>query len=279
MRAHLVQSEIVWEDKPANRAWVAGALERAQREGIVREGDLVVLPELFDTGFSFRLDVTSDDDETTLKWIQQEARRLGITLQGSRTVRGGDGKGRNRVSVAGPDGQVICEYDKVHPFSIGSESQYFTGGEAVKTYEWNDGADKAVVCPVICYDLRFPELFRRGMKMGAEVFAVVANWPGVRSMHRLTLSRARAIENQACVLSVNRCGRDPHLVYDGGTAAFDAKGEIIPSAPGWGGGGLVRGSTAGELNDQAGILSVEIDIAALRAWRGTFPALRDAKWA
>lgn len=263
MLAHLVQLDIVWEDKAANFARVRDLLGATA----VRAGDLVVLPEMFDTGFSFNLSQTNDADGRTLQFLVELAQQFGATIHGSRTVKGPDGRGRNRASVVGPAGEVLCEYDKVHPFTYGRESEFFSGGDQVRTYTWMRGTatsvigvfeDRTTVCPAICYDLRFPELFRRGLQMGAEVFALGANWPSPRAQHRRTLSIARAIENQAYMLCVNRAGRDPHLVYAGASLAIGPKGDVL--------------AEAGE--DEC-VLSVEVDLAALRAWRAEFPAWRD----
>lgn len=258
-RAHLVQSDTVWEDRAANFKQVDALLAGVA----VRPGDLVLLPEMFDTGFSFNLSRTADTDGATLEYLCGLARRLGCVVQGARTVIGPDGRGRNAAPVIGPDGAVLVEYHKVHPFSFGKESEHFSGGERVVCYDLPaagvDGTGVRV-CPAICYDLRFPEVFRLGLMQGAEVFAVSANWPSVRQMHRHTLARARAIENQAVVLCLNRAGRDPTLVYEGGTAAYDAKGELL-----------------GELGSGAAVLSVEMDQTAIRGWRATFPAWRDGR--
>jgi omega-amidase len=257
MIAHLVQTDIAWEDRRENHRRV----ERMLRESsAIRPGDLVALPEMFDTGFSFDLAKTADTDSMTLDWIRATAKAHQITLHGARTVLGPDGRGRNRATIAGPDGQILCEYDKVHPFNFGREGEFFTGGSEITTYTWANAHGSTTVCPVICYDLRFPELFRTGMTLGAEVFVVIANWPAPRKLHRSVLAQARAIENQACVLSVNRTGSDPNASYVGGTVAFSSQGDAL-----------------GELDDGPGILTVNIDLAALRAWREKFPALRDAK--
>lgn len=260
LRAHLVQSDIVWEGRRANFDLIERML--AEAAGSIHAGDLVVLPELFDTGFSFNLPVTADRDGATLGFIRSLARKLRVTVQGSRTVIGPDGRGRNRCSVADPSGVLVCEYDKIHPFSFGRETEFFSGGEGVRVFAIEAGspADATVVCPAICYDLRFPELFRHGMRLGAEVFALGANWPAPRKLHRRALGVARAIENQAYMLCVNRAGRDPHLDYAGGSYAVDPKGEVI-----------------GELGEAPGVLSVPLDLPGLRNWRRDFPACRDAR--
>jgi omega-amidase len=256
MRAHLVQSDIAWEDKQENYRRVAAMLDDARPA----PGDLVVLPEMFDTGFSFRLEITADRDSATLHFLQSLAKKHQITLQGARSVIGPDGKGRNRASVIGYDGTTLGEYDKIHPFSFGRETEFFSGGDQVLVYPWRSGGHETTVCPAICYDLRFPELFRRGMKAGAEVLALGANWPAPRALHRTSLAQARAIENQAYMLCVNRAGADPHLTYAGASVAFGPKGEVL-----------------GQLGEEPEVLSVEIDLAALRDWRSKFPATRDVK--
>lgn len=232
-------------------------LERAG----VAPGDLVVLPEMFDTGFSFNLDRTEDREGRTLGFLGELAERLGATVHGSRTVVGPDGKGRNCATVMGPEGRLLLEYQKVHPFSYGKESEHFTGGDRVETYVWkgSDGA-RTVVGPSVCYDLRFPELYRLQALMGAEVLALGANWPAPRKVHRRALAVARAIENQAYVICVNRAGRDPFLTYEGGSVVVDPKGAVVAEA-----------------GEEETVLSVDLDLAGLRAWRAEFPALRDVR--
>lgn len=256
MRFHLLQCDTIWEDKEAN---FKHARDLAKAAGIA-PGGVIVLPEMFDTGFSFHVARTADSDGQTLAFLREFAKETGCVVHGARTVMTPGGRGLNRATVVAPDGQLLCEYDKVHPFSIGRESEFFDGGTVVRAYSVGQGADAMTVCPVICYDLRFPELFRRGVELGAEVFVVTANWPSVRQMHRHVLSRARAIENQAVVLCLNRTGRDPTLVYDGHSIAFDAKGEPL-----------------GELGGEPGVLTVDVDLGAIRKWRADFPALRDAR--
>ncbi len=266
MRAHLFQLDLVWEDKVANYRLVREAAAGAS----ISPGDLLVLPEMFDTGFSFQLERTVDHDGCTLEFLLALARDLRATVHGSRTLLGEDGRGRNMATIVGPDGRLLCEYAKIHPFSYGRESERFTGGDDLCVYPWSAGAEgkeaatsareRLTVCPAVCYDLRFPELFRRGLKMGAQVFALGANWPSARAVHWRALLIARAIENQAVVLGVNRCGNDPHLAYGGGSLAVGPKGEVL-----------------GEMGSEPGVLSVEVDAAAIRTWREEFPAWRDMR--
>lgn len=271
MKVHLVQMDIAWENKRANAATVEAMLGDAN----VAAGDLVVLPELFDTGFSFRVERTNDTQGETAAFLADLAQRLGVTVHGARTVMDEDGvHGLNRAHVVGPDGGMLATYDKIHPFTFGSESQYFLGGTAVTTYTWrsqtpatptteperseNEPETGLTVCPAVCYDLRFPELFREGLDLGAEAFALGANWPAARQGHWRALAIARAIENQAFVFAVNRVGRDPALEYTGGSLVVGPRGDA-----------LAEGGREPE------VVTAEVDPGEVRTWRGVFPALRD----
>ena len=256
MQAHLVQLNISWENPYANFARVDDLLAEAP----VNPGDLILLPELFDTGFSLNTAVTNDADGKTEAYLTNLARRLAVTVQGGRTVLPeGQTHALNIMSVIDPAGLTLCTYAKIHPFSFGREPDAFTGGDKVVTFVWNEKT--SIRCaPAVCYDLRFPELFRFAVKQGAELIALGANWPSARQVHWRTLLIARAIENQAFVLGVNRTGSDPHLHYAGGSIVVGPRGEILAEA-----------------SDEECVLSCEIDPALVHAWRKEFPALRDAR--
>ncbi|HZW08350.1 MAG TPA: nitrilase-related carbon-nitrogen hydrolase [Phycisphaerales bacterium] len=257
MRAHLVQLDIAWERPEENFRRVEALLGGAD----IREGDLVLLPEMFATGFSLHTDVTADKHGETLTFLARLAEDLGCYVQGGRTVRDCHcAKAQNRMSVLDPAGSLACEYAKVHPFSFGREPEQFEGGGRVETWAWRSGGQTALVCPAVCYDLRFPELFRIGASRGAEVFALGACWPEARQHHWRALAIARAIENQAFMLAANRTGADPHLRYAGGSIAVDPLGGVI-----------------GELGDEEAVLTVSLEMGELRAWRERFPALRDLR--
>lgn len=260
MRVHLVQFDIVWQDKRANFDRVARMLSGAT----VESGDLVVLPEMFDTGFSFAVSATADDNDETLNFVRGLAGRYRVTIQAGRTVRATDpSRARNEAPIVTQAG-VVVTYAKIHPFSHGfpgnREIDMFDSGTEVVTYDWRAGGGVLAVCPAICYDLRFPELFRRGLDMGAQVFALGANWPVTRQEHWRMLLLARAIENQAFVFGVNRTGRDPSLEYVGGTIAIGPCGEVL-----------------GELADEDAVLSVEIDPRDVSRWREKFRAWKDRR--
>ena len=252
----IVQCASVWEDKAATFAHVDALIDSA----MPAPESLIVLPELFDTGFSFNVSATHDQAGQTLHYLKALASRTRCTVHGSRTLLGSDGRGRNCATIVSADGRVVCEYAKIHPFSIGKESQFFSGGERIVNYALATSSGTTTIGPSICYDLRFSELYRAQVSAGAEVLVVPANWPAVRQMHRLALARARAIENQCICVSVNRAGSDPSFAYGGASSIFDAKGEIIL-----------------ELDERPQVASMSIDLDALRTWRAAFPVLADRK--
>jgi predicted amidohydrolase len=227
-------------------------VERLLDESGVPPGCLVLLPELGDTGFSFNLDRIVDD--RTVAWASRLARKHRVFVQAGHAVRGPGGRGRNCATILDPSGEVLGRYEKVHPFSYGRESEQYEGGDHLLVARAGD----TLVAPMICYDLRFPELWRHAALAGAEVFTVGASWPQARQAHWRSLLVARAIENQAYVVGANRVGRDPHLAYAGGS--------IILSP---------RGSVLAEADDRPCLLQAALDMAALRAWRSEFPALAD----
>src|ERR1051325_4781369 len=180
-RAHLVQVDIAWEDPKENYERVRQLLDRAD----LRAGDLVLLPEMFDTGFSFNIQQTNDKGGGTLAFLVELADEFQVVVQGGRTVASCHKcAASNVMSVVAPqDGRarVACEYAKIHPFSIGREHEAFEAGAEIVMYAWEGAGVR--VCPAICYDLRFPELFRLGLLRGAECFALGACWPSVRQHH------------------------------------------------------------------------------------------------
>jgi omega-amidase len=251
MHIAAVQLDIVWEDKPANHARIESMLDAVD----LPPDTLVILPELADTGFSFNLKRIVDD--RTLDWAVNLARTRHIWVQAGYASLGPDQRGRNCMTIIAPDGSTCGTYQKIHPFSYGArETEFFTGGNHLFLHRCPD----ALVSPIICYDLRFPELFRLAAIAGAEVFTLGASWPDARQTHWRALLIARAIENQAYVLGVNRTGTDPHLSYAGGSIIVSPKGDILAEA-----------------GTEETVLHAELDIPALRDWRADFPALRDIK--
>jgi len=252
MNVLLCQSNIVWEDREAN-------FERV-RELITAEdvpaGSLVVLPEMFSTGFSMHVDKIAEEDPSQVEaFLEELVKKYDSAFIGGLVTRiEGEDKGRNELLVLGPRGEKLARYQKIRTFRYTKEYEHYERGKEVFIFEW--GGFK--ICPLICYDLRFPELFRRGAAMGAQVFVVIASWPAARVDHWLTLLRARAIENQAYVIGVNRCGEDPNWDYPGASVVIDPHGKVIADA-----------------GKDEGIISAELSVDVVEDWRKEFPALVD----
>jgi len=261
MRIHLFQYDIAWEDRAANFETVRRLASGVQAE----RGDLFLLPEMFDSGFSLNVERTADEEGESAAFLQDLARARNVYVQATLTARIDSGDARNRAMIFDPPGQEIAWYDKIHPFSYGRETERFSGGDRVATWRWSPeeetGAERGLlVATATCYDLRFPELFRAGLRLGAEAYTLGANWPRDRASHWRALLLARAIENQAYVAGVNRIGSDPHLSYAGGSLLVDPRGEILVEA-----------------GEEECVLSAKIVPEAVRSWRRTFPAWRDLR--
>ncbi len=244
---------IDWESKAANFARVERMLDAAE----IQPGSLILLPEMFATGFSMNVSTTAEPaDGPTRAFLVRLALRHQIYLVGGVTRPLAGGMGSNQLDVIAPDGSCICTYAKIHPFSFGEESKHFIGGDAVHRFQWHE----STVSPFICYDLRFPEIFRQAALGGAEIFLLIANWPAARQPHWIALARARAIENQAFIACVNRIGADPQNQYAGGSMILSPHGDLLADA-----------------GDKEQLINAEIDLTDLRAYRKAFPVLKDAK--
>lgn len=237
----------MWEDEAASIGRASALIENAATE----PGDLVVLPEMYATGFSMNTAVTAD---AGAGFLRDTAASLRCTVVGGVTRLGPTGAARNRALVVGPRGEELAVYDKVHLFTPGKEPGAFEPGSSVALFEWAG----LRVQPVVCYDLRFPELFRAGLAAGAQAAVVIANWPEARGSHWRALAIARAIENQEIVIAVNRAGADPYQRYAGGSLVVGPRGDVL-----------------GEAGDAETVLSVEIDPGVVRSWRDEFPAWRE----
>jgi omega-amidase len=249
-----IQLNIVWEDKRATFDRARRLIESTRPE----PGVLLVFPEMFSTGFSMNVaGIHEGDDRPAEAFLQLLAREYGVYVLGGVVNRGSDGRGLNQAIAFSPQGDELIRYDKMHPFTLGEEGKHYTAGSTVHLFDWKGMS----VAPFVCYDLRFPEVFRAAARRKAQLLAVIANWPYPREGHWVTLLQARAIENQAYVIGVNRCGRDPKHSYFGRSLIIDPHGTILADAG------------AGE-----GLLSAEIDPDMVDAWRREFPALRDMKY-
>ncbi len=252
MNVHLVQINSVWEDRSANHAKARQLIASASPQ----PGSLIILPETFSTGFSMNLAITGEPEMgTTEQFLRELAAQYQSCVIGGVVTSTEDGRGMNQALALAPDGSVLARYTKNHPFSLGGEDKAHRAGTDVSLFEWQG----LRIAPLICYDLRFPELARHAVRAGAEALVFIAAWPVKRIQHWITLLQARAIENLAYVIGVNRCGTDPDFTYTGRSLVVDPHGLIIADAA-----------------EQERVVSARIDPAVLRDWRTQFPALRDA---
>ena len=224
MKVAAVQHDIVWEDRDATLARLTPTVRRAAATG----ADLVVLTEMFATGFSMATHLTAEAaDGPTVAWMVEQARLHGVVLAGSVPLRSANPEAvgpaalpTNSLLVVGADG-IQARYDKVHPFSYAGEHERFRAGlERVST----EVAGMSVGLSV-CYDLRFANLYW-DREPPVDVEVVVANWPAARRRHWRRLVDARAIENQAYVVAVNRVGSGGGLAYVGDSRIVDPQGEV-----------------------------------------------------
>ncbi len=254
MKIALIQLNIAWESKKTN-------YEKAEffaRRAAEKKCDVVVFPEMFNTGFSMNVSAIaeSENGETNLV-LSEIAKKYGMYLIAGFPVKKQDEeKGRNIAVVYDRRGIRIAAYTKMHPFSFLNEDKYYAAGDNTVTFDIN-----GMPCSVfICYDLRFPEAFRRVAKKVHAIF-VIANWPSSRKDHWETLLKARAIENQCFVIGVNRTGTDGNGIhYPGASHIFDPSGNDILCG-----------------NDKEEFLSGEINPSEVAEIRSKFPFLKDMR--
>lgn len=219
----LLQTQIIWEDKERNYR-IAG---EQIREAADRGAEAVFFPEMSFTGFSMNIDRTKESDGRTIGHMKTLAQQYHVSI-GFGWVRDcldicseSCGKCENHYTVVDGAGDVLSDYVKIHPFSYSGEDLKFQGGSALTYFMLN-----GIPCSsLICYDLRFPEIFQAVSKR-AHVIIVPANWPAKRSEHWRALLRARAIENQVYILAVNCVGEIGGVHYTGDSCIIDPDGGI-----------------------------------------------------
>lgn len=245
----IVQPDIVWEDKQANLAQYEQYLA-----AVNGKMEVVVLPEMFSTGFSMVPEKLAETmDGTTVQWMKDTARKYGCILTGSLMIEE-DGKYYNRLVWVQPDGKT-CHYDKRHLFGYAHENKHYSAGDkrmivSVKGIR---------ICLMVCYDLRFPA-WSRNSKAEYDVLLYVANWPERRNLPWKTLLQARAIENISYCIGVNRVGKDGNdVTHTGDSSVFGPLGELL-----W------------QHSDSAICHTITISKEAVMQARQQFPFLEDA---
>jgi predicted amidohydrolase len=254
----------ITDDEP-----VAERVERvlAQTADVAVTHDVVVLPELWPVG-AFAIDLmhahAEPIDGPLVEALGRIAHDTGTWVFGGsfaerRVSPAGEVEHYNTQVVLAPDGRLAAAYSKVHLFGFnGGETTVMSSGEQLAVVQTPLGATGLATC----YDLRFPELFRRLVEAGAEAFVVPAGWPERRQAHWQVLARARAIENQCYVVACNACGTHGGVPMAGLSMVIDPQGEVLAEA-----------------GSSEEVLSVTVDPARVAAWRGAFPALEDRRLA
>jgi predicted amidohydrolase len=251
-----VQHDIVWEDREANFDRLAPMIAAAARRGDEDGARLVVLSEMFSTGFSMSTDLIAEPaDGPSVQFLVDQARRNQVWVCGSIPEKpAGADRPFNQLVLAAPDG-ALHRYAKIHPFGYGAEHEHYAAGDAFLTVEV-----EGVRCSFfVCYDLRFADEFWP-LAPGTDCYVVPANWPQSRRSHWSALLRARAIENQAYVVGANRVGEGGGLKYVGDSAIIDPLGEAVASA-----------------GDGECVIVADVDPARVTALRARFPFLADRR--
>lgn len=245
----LVQTHLVWEDIDANLD-----LFDTRIDEIKDPTDLIVLPEMFSTGFTMNAESLAEDmTGKAVTWLRRKAVEKNTVITGSVMVREA-GRFFNRLVWARPDGELVI-YDKKHLFRYAGEEKVYTAGRHLVTLELNGWH----IRPFICYDLRFP-IWTRNLNQAYDLAVFVANWPAKRAAHWRALLRARAIENQAFVAAVNRVGTDGNgFDYSGHSALIDPTGRVIF-----------------EEENNACSATLHLQYSVLEYYRARFPAWMDA---
>jgi omega-amidase len=246
----IVQADLAWHDIKRNLALFSAAID-----SIDQKTDLIVLPEMFTTGFTMDAEPHAETMRgSALIQMAKWAKARSAAVCGSLIIEV-NGHYFNRFVFVRPDGGVE-HYDKRHRFRLAGEVEHYSAGDLQKIIEWRGWR----VCPMVCYDLRFPVWSRNRPELNYDLLLYVANWPSRRHHAWQTLLRARAIENLSYVAAVNRTGTDGNdLPYSGGSAIIDYLGHDLA-----------------DLGDRAGLATQPLDKAALEKFREKFPFHIDA---
>ena len=243
-----LQYEIIWEDPKANFDVITTMLSKENKKDI----DVVVLPEMFNTGFSMNSAAIAESmDGPSIQFLQSIAVTYDVLVIASLAIKD-NGHYYNRCVGVTATG-VEFSYDKKHLFAYANEDKAYSKGASRVVFDYKG----VKICPLVCYDLRFPLWSYNDAEI--DVYIYMANWPETRVHHWSSLLVARAIENQAYVVGVNRVGQDgTGYEYNGRSAAVDYNGVYSAQA-----------------YDQAGIMKSKVDVEALKAFRRKLPFLKD----
>jgi omega-amidase len=250
MRVAALQTDITWHDRPTNFNHVHMMAQKAVNDG----AELIVLPEMFATGFSMDTTLTAESiDGPTPVFLRTLAMKHNVAVIAGFALATPGHLPHNVALTVDKNGNDIGCYAKVNLISLLSETRYFAPGTGAEPATING----IRIAPLICYDLRFPELFLT-VAPDVAMFVVIASWPATRQHHWDTLVRARAIENQVYVVGVNRVGSGGGLHFSGGSVIVDPLGNICCHA-----------------GDAASTIVADIDPAMVTRVRSEMPFLND----
>lgn len=213
MKIGLLQYDMKWEDKEANKKRISGITEASEHKGKI---DWLILSEMTLSGFTMNTSV-SELNDSDRAFFSELAVKYSMNIS-----FGGVEGGYNKLITLNRKGERINEYSKIHLYAFGGEDKYYKSGSERKVFE----LEGLRVMPAVCFDLRFPYLFW-SMAEKADVYVAIAAWPMRRAEHWMTLLRARAVENQAYCFGVNRLGFEEKVEYSGNSMGFDPLGKAV----------------------------------------------------
>lgn len=213
----IAQIDIAWEDSSKNINKVEELVKDATQSNV----ELILFPEMTLTGFTMNISKLLLSEEEITNWIKKLAIDNNINIGLGYAIKV-DEKGKNIYIIVSKEGKIIAKYVKIHPFTFGGESDKYHSGNELSYCNINEFN----IAPVICYDLRFPEIFQIASKK-AQLITVAASWPKAREEHWITLLKARAIENQCYIVGINRIGLGDGLEYNGASTFINPNGEIL----------------------------------------------------
>ncbi len=250
MQFHAVQHDVVPDDWRATRDAIAKQLDDAD----LADGDFAVLCEMSDTGWSMDLDHITGIG--TVDWACELATTHNVWIQVGWVDRV-DGRGKNCATICSPTGEPVATYTKVFTCNPFGEHEFFDTGKELVVVDLGE----IKVCPMICYDVRFPELWRPAALFGVDAFTVSSSWPHTRISHWRALLTSRAIENQAFIVASNRVGKDNIAMWGGSSMIISPQGELL----------------AGGNETESQIIASKVDPKIAQSWRDEFPVLQDVQ--
>ncbi len=248
MRVGLLQYDIKWEDKKANKEKISSIIENSAYKGKI---DWLIFSEMTLSGFTMNLSVSSLDDSDR-DFFANLASKYNMNIS-----FGGVEDGYNKLITLNRKGGRINEYSKIHLYAFGEEDKYYKAGSKSVVFE----LEGLRVMPAVCFDLRFPYLFWNAAEK-ADAYVVIAAWPARRAEHWMTLLRARAVENQAYCFGVDRLGFEGKIEYSGNSMGFDPLGKVIIDA---------------KSDETIALSEVEVSPDLVSKTRERFPFLKERK--